>query len=351
MSNISIVIMAGGSGTRFWPLSRISRPKQCLSIFSDKSMNQDTVNRLKLLSNNISIVTVENVAQPIKKLVQYVKYIIEPMPRNTAPAIGLAAIHADPNDIIVIETADHVYKDVDAYINNLKKSIQWAEKDYIVQIGIKPTYPETGYGYIEQGALLDKSEIKVYKIDSFREKPNLATAERYIESGDFLWNSGLYIFRAAIMLKEMKRYMPKLYEGLMKIKESNYDKNTIHEVFKTLPEEECTSIDFGITERTTRNVMIRGEFHWDDIGDLKAFERFFEKDENDNLIKTPYVGIDSKNNIILSDNKKRLITTADINNKIIVSTEDCVFICPIDKAQEAKKIVKELRKRGMEEYL
>lgn len=343
--------MAGGSGTRFWPLSRKEKPKQCLSIFSEKSMIQETIDRLRSLSDDINIITVKSMAKPIKELVPDVKYIIEPLPKNTAPAVGLAAIYTDPDAIVVIETADHVYKNVDDYINHLKKAIVWAERDYIVQIGIKPTYPETGYGYIQQGMLLDDSEIKVYKIESFREKPNKVTAEKYLRSGNFLWNSGMYIFRASVMLGEMERYMPKLYAGLMKIKQSGFDEKVIYDVFNTLPEEESTSIDFGITERTSRNLMVRGEFYWDDIGDFNAFERFFDKDKNKNVVRTDYVSIDSRNNIIISDDGKKLVTTVGINNKIIVNTKDGVFICPKDKAQGVKKIVTLLKEKGLDKYL
>jgi mannose-1-phosphate guanylyltransferase len=340
---IHVVIMAGGSGTRFWPKSRKNIPKQCIKITSEKPMIVETVERLEALApkSNIYIATGSHLEKPIRKILPDVNYVIEPCARNTAACIGLSAAaiaKKDKDAVMVIETTDHVYSDVDAYIENLKAGVEMAKENKIVLIGIKPTFPHTGLGYIHQGNLVKDDEIKIYEIVEFKEKPDLKTAKEFLESGDYLWNSGIFISRVDVMLEAIKTYMPELYSSLMKIQESDFNEDILKQEFEAL---ENISIDYGVMEKANNTVVIRGEFPWDDVGDWKAMERVHGKDENGNIIIGEHKG-DAKNCIIIGDGKP--IETGEIENLIIVDTKDCLLVCSKDRCQEVKKIVEILEK-------
>ncbi len=342
----SIVIMAGGSGTRFWPKSRKNIPKQCIKITSDKPMIVETVERLKPIADDIYISTGTHLEKPIKEILPDVKYVIEPMPKNTAACIGLSAISMqDPEEVMIIETADHAYSDEEAYLAHLKAGISSAEKGNIVLIGIKPTSAHTGFGYIHQGDKIKDENIEIYEIEDFREKPDSRTAKEFLESGDYLWNSGIFISKAGTMLQAIEKHMPELYTALMKIKDSNFDQNTLHQEFKDL---ESISIDHGIMEKADNTVVVRGEFPWDDVGDWSAMERIHEKDEKNNIILADHKG-NARNCIIIGDEKP--IETDDIEDTIIVDTKDCLLVCSKDRTQEVKKIVEKLKSDpGLKKY-
>jgi len=338
----SIVIMAGGSGKRFWPKSRKNIPKQCLPITSDNPMIKETVERLKPIAQkkDIYIATGNHLEKPIKKILPDVNYVIEPMPKNTAACIGLAAISiSDPEEVMIIETSDHSYEDVEAYLKHLRVGIETAKKDKIVLIGITPNFPNTGYGYIHQGELIDeKNNIQIHEIAEFKEKPDIETAKIFFKSGVYLWNSGVFISKASTMLNAIKQHLPELYSSLMKIKGSNFDKDVLTKEFEKL---ESISIDHGIMEKADNLALIRGNFPWDDIGDWKAMERIHSKDKNNNIILADHQG-DAENCIIVGN--KKPIHTEKIENLIIVDTQDCLLVCNKQRFQDVKKIVEMLEK-------
>lgn len=383
------IIMAGGKGTRFWPVSKKSIPKQCISIINDKSMIQETVDNLKPIidSNRCYIVTNHYLYQSIKNDLPDVRFILEPIAKNTAACIGLSAVHLmhkDINAVMLIESADHYYQDKELYHQHLLKAIKYAKNnDKICLIGIKPTYPATSFGYISRGNLIetapiqvisqvieaDNKQIYIFEVKKFVEKPKINIAKGYLKTGDYLWNSGIFISKVSVLLDEIKRYMPYLYAGLMRIQEALKDKNEqkleiiTSEVFNSLPDNEVTSIDFGVMEKSSNIVVVEGIFPWYDVGSWKVMEEIYPKDENDNVIKRnstqqqtscsdskKYLCLDSKRNIIFS-NSNKLITTIGINDLVIVETDEVILICPKQRAEDVKKIVEELEKRGMDEYL
>ncbi len=337
----SIVIMAGGSGKRFWPKSRKNLPKQCLSITSEKPMIKETVERLKPIAQkkDIYIATGKHLEKPIKRILSDVNYIIESMPKNTAACIGLAAISLDKEDIMLIETSDHIYKDVDAYLKHLKAGIETAKKNKIVLIGITPDFPHKGYGYIHQGELIRKKDsIEIYEAAEFNEKPDSETAKIFFKSGVFLWNSGIFISKVKTMLDAIKQHMPKLYSALMKIKKSDFDKNILIKEFEKL---ESIPVDKGIMEKSDNLALIKGNFPWDDIGDWRAMERIYPKDKNSNVILADYKG--SAKNCIIIGNKKP-VQAENIEGLIIIDTKDCLLVCSKKRSQDVKKIVEMLEK-------
>ncbi len=341
MQNRFVVIMAGGFGERFWPASTKETPKQCLKIFTEKTMIEETVERLTQLipEKNIFISTGKNLFEPIKKVVPRAKFVLEPIAKNTAACIGLSAIKIlseNPEATILVETSDHTYKDNKKYFEHLEIGFKEAEKGKIVLIGITPTRPETGYGYIEKG---NKIKDKLFEVKRFVEKPNKEKAEEFIESKNFLWNSGIFIFKAKVILESFKQFMPNLYQGLMKIKQSNFNEKIMQEVFNGL---ENISIDYGIMEKELNLSVVEAPIDWDDIGDWTALERKFGKDENQNTLIAPTIAIESKNNIVFG---KKLIGLIGVKNLIIVESNDKILICHKNEAQNVKKIVKLIEKK------
>jgi mannose-1-phosphate guanylyltransferase len=337
-----VVIMAGGRGERFWPQSRESLPKQCLKVFSDKTLIEETFFRLERLipKERIYIVTNQELSEQIKAVIPDAKFIVEPCAKNTAACIGLSAakIHSlDKEAVILIETSDHVYKDVDAYIETLETALSEAEQGELVTIGIKPTRPETGFGYIRKGdKKKDAKGENVFLVKEFREKPNLEKAIEFLDSGEFLWNSGLFAFKSDKIMEEFKEHMPHLHQGLQKISQANFDEKVMSEVFQGL---ESISLDYGLMEKEKRIVMVEGRIPWDDIGDWAAMERLFEQDEDYNVFKGNVVSINSGNNIVFS---KRLVGLVNVDNLVVVETDDAILVCEKESAQRVKELTKKL---------
>jgi mannose-1-phosphate guanylyltransferase len=306
-------------------------------------MVEITVDRLSPLLENkdIYVSTGKHLASILKNLLPDVKFAIEPMAKNTAACIGLSAIKVmedDPDAIMFIETTDHIYKDEDLYIKHIKAAEKMAEQDNIVLIGIKPTHPHTGFGYIHQGELLKTIDgVYIYQLKEFKEKPNLITAKRFLESGDYLWNSGMFIAKVSVMLETMKKHMPELYEALMKIKQSCFSEKVLREEFEKL---ESISIDYGIMEKAENTVVVRGEMHWDDIGDWDAMERVHRKDTNGNVINALFEG--SASNCIIFGDTNRTIKAENIDNIIIVDTKDSLLVCKKKESQKAKDAVQKI---------
>ncbi|MEP0861560.1 MAG: NTP transferase domain-containing protein [Ignavibacterium sp.] len=353
--NIYAVIMAGGVGSRFWPRSKKALPKQLLKIFGDSTMIQATVERIDDLIDRkkIFIITNEIQAPEVKNQLKDIpeeNIIVEPFGRNTAAAIGLASIiikAKDPEAVTIVLPADHIIKEEEIFRNTLHNAAKFAfEKRALVTIGIHPTRPETGYGYIQ----IDDKKIQdnIYKVLTFAEKPNYATAVRFLESGDFLWNSGMFIWRVDTVLEEIRTYMPDLFEGLVEI-ENHLNKKDFHDVLvKTYGQMKKISIDYGIMEKSTKVYLTKGFFTWSDVGSWEEVYQLSEKDSNGNaLVGKVYTDkvIDS---YIYSPDKFTAVIGVD--NLIIINYDDTLLVCRRDRAQDVKNIVEYLKMNKMDEY-
>lgn len=357
---ITAVIMAGGKGERFWPKSRKSLPKQFLSLTDDgKTMIQLTIERLKSLVNieDVYIVTNKDYKSLVKEQISGIpdeNILLEPIAKNTAPCIGLAAMHIKKkydDAVMLVLPSDHLIKYNEIYIDTLKEAVNVAkEDDNLITIGITPSYPETGYGYINFGR--DENDMKrnnVYRVKRFVEKPNLETAKEYLSSGRYLWNSGMFVWKATTILDDFKEYLPDIYEGLNKIYNSignnNYDEILIDEFSKFRSE----SIDYGIMERANNIYTIPGSFGWDDVGSWLALERISKSNDDGNVVKGNVITINSKNSIIQAQDK--LIATIGMEDLIVVDTDDALLIASKDSTQEVKKVIENLKICNRIEYL
>ncbi len=360
------VIMAGGSGTRFWPLSREKMPKQLLKIGAEDTLIQETVKRVLPLINreDIFVVTNHNLADAINTQLSAkfgetwdMNFILEPEARNTAPALGLAALHLnriDPDGIMVVFSADHSIRKADEFLRLLRKAGNAAVDNYLVTLGIKPDRPETGYGYIKAGDPCYGSEIKdqnagVCRVEAFVEKPNIETARDYLRQGKYYWNSGIFIWKTSALLHEIEKHAPSLYKGLMEIQKSigtDTETEVIRQVFKKL---ESISIDYAVMEKTDRAAVIPADIGWSDVGSWTALDDVSERDASGNVIAGNVIDIDSHDSIIYAE--KRLVATIGLKNVVVVDTPDATLVCSKDRAQDVKKVVEELKKRKTGEHL
>lgn len=357
---ITAVIMAGGKGERFWPKSRRRLPKQFLSLTADgKTMIQHTVDRISSLVNieDVFVVTNKDYKNLVLEQLEGIpreNVLLEPMAKNTAPCIGLAAIHIRKkyeDAIMLVLPSDHLIKYNEIYIDTLKTAVKVAEEDNsMVTIGIMPSYPETGYGYINFGR--DEDEVKqagVYKVKKFVEKPNLETAKEYLTSGKYLWNSGMFVWKASTILENFKQLLPDTYRGLSEIELSigfDNEGKVLEEEFSKFNSE---SIDYGIMERATNIYTLPGSFGWDDVGSWLALERISSTNENGNVVAGNVITINAKNSIIQGHDK--LIATVGIEDLIVVDTEDAILICNKENTQDVKKVIENLKICNRNEYL
>ena len=364
------LIMAGGSGTRFWPLSTNEKPKQFLDLVSEKTMIKETIDRIKELIpiERIFISTNIKYFDIIKKELPEIadrNIIFEPMARDTAACIGYAACiirKIYKNSIMAVLPSDHLIKKEKEFLESLEFAFQEAEKNKIVTLGVKPTYAETGYGYIEYVKSKDnkknncenqkiEKKFKSYKVKKFREKPNKELAEKYIEQGNYLWNSGMFLWKTEFILHEIKKHMETHKIVLEKIEEMlenvNLDEiygeklsDFIKEEFKKF---EKISIDFGVMEHTKSVSVIPVDIDWNDVGNFKSLEDIFPKDEDNNVVQTDYFEqIESEGNIVINKENNKIIATIGIENIVIVNTKDALLICHKDKSQEVKKILNKI---------
>ncbi len=353
---IFAVIMAGGVGSRFWPRSTEKTPKQLLKIFGENTMIQDTVDRLQGLVENEDIFVITNKIQRPEiinqlKNVPAENIIEEPFGRNTAACIGLASliVKEKSNDgVTIILPADHIIKEKKEFHKTLMTAAKFAyESKGLVTIGINPTRPETGYGYIQ----IDETVVSdnVYSVLSFAEKPNYATAVRFLESGDFLWNSGMFIWRVDTILEEIHQYLPDLHEGLEKIRKDigkpAYS-NTLATVYGQLKN---ISIDYGIMEKSQKVFLTKGNFSWSDVGSWEEVFTLSKKDEN-GIAKVGDIFTDMVvDSYIYSPDKFTAVIGVD--NLIIINTKDALLICRRDQGQNVKKVVEHLKVNSLTKYL
>ncbi len=357
---ISVVIMAGGKGERFWPRSRVNLPKQFLSLTDDgKSMIQHTVERLEGMveKENIYVVTNELYENLVKEHIPYIperNIIIEPMSKNTAPCIGLAAVHIsrkNPESKMIVLPADHLIKFNEIFLDTLKTAIEvTGEGDNLATIGITPNYPETGYGYInfKKGNTL-KNIKNVYEVLKFEEKPDLEKAKEYLASGKYLWNSGMFVWKVSTILKNFEKYLPEVYKGLKKIEDSigsDEYKEVLEKEFAIFPSE---SIDYGIMEKAENIYVIPGNFGWDDVGSWLSLERIKRSNQDGNVIDGNVISIRTRNSIIQGTDK--LIAAIGLKDIIVVDTEDAILICNKDNTQEVKEVINNLKICNRVEYL
>lgn len=351
-----IVILAGGSGTRFWPLSRAALPKQLISITGDRTMLQRTVERvLPLKPKRILIITNKVQSEETERQLAHfrkipIDIIAEPLARNTAPAIGLAAtiIAAyDPNGVMVVLPADHFIKDEEALRDTLLHAAHAARNGYLVTLGIMPSRPETGYGYIE--ADMDLRGLGPFPVRRFVEKPPLAEAVSYLEKGNFFWNSGMFIWRADTILQEIDSYLPGLAQCLSTISFDGdvWELSDLEEQIASVYDSvESISIDTGVMEKSTKVQVVPVEMGWSDVGSWSSLPEVIEPDEAGTVcVNTAgHVSLDSSGLVIYGD--ARVVATIGVHNLIIVSTPDALLVCDNSRAQDVKKVVEEFGKAG-----
>lgn len=356
---VTAVIMAGGKGERFWPKSRTNLPKQFLNISGNKSMIQQCVSRLQkfIPIEQVFVVTNELYAELIKAQIPTIPYeniIIEPVGRNTAPCIGLASIIIEerfPDSTMVVLPSDHIIKNEEEFLHILRTAVDVSQEGRnLVTLGIQPTYPETGYGYIEStNDVTLVNELQVHKVEQFVEKPDIDKATSYLEAGNYYWNSGIFIWKTAVIRGYIKEHMPQVHDILETMKNSFINNNRNEVIVAEFPKMPDQSIDYGIMEKVKDIYVIPCVFGWDDVGSWTALERINDSDENGNVVRGNSLSIDTKRCIIESNGK--LIATLGVEDLIIVETDDVTLICNKDKAQEIKSLIKEIRVQKMEHYL
>ena len=355
------VIMAGGRGTRFWPRSREKMPKHLLDIVSERTIIQETVDRIKPLikPDNILIVTGKKHARELIKQLPDIpvqNIIIEPVGRNTAACIGLAAVHIQKkakDDIMVVLPSDHAIGNPKKYRTVIAAAARAARaKNALVTIGIQPAGPHTGFGYLEGGTSEGRfGAEEVLHVASIREKPDLALARKFIKSGNFYWNSGMFIWKASTILGEIEQYLPELYSGLMTIRDSlgnAQETQTLSRVYRQLP---SISIDYGVMEKAKSVFVIPAEFGWSDVGSWDALWDISKKDEKGNAIRgnAPVILEDTSGALVYGT--KKLVALVGVKDLIIVETKDALLICKRGQSQDVKKIVDALEAKKIHQLL
>jgi mannose-1-phosphate guanylyltransferase len=353
------VIMAGGRGERFWPKSRQKFPKQFLRLLGDRTMLQRTVDRLKRLvePEQIYIVTGKLYYDIVLDQVPEVpkeNIILEPVGRDTAAAIGLSAVvisRRNPDGVMIVLPADHYIADEEHFCEVLESAVAAAAPGtHLVTLGITPNRPETGFGYIAHGRLYDIIEGNpAYTVDRFTEKPDYRCALEYLASGNYYWNSGIFVWRADLILRLIEQHLPELHAGLLQIAGAfgteRYE-STLLKIFTDLPK---ISIDHGVMEKAGNVLVLPGNFGWDDVGSWTALESYKEKDEQGNYLEGRGVLVDTNNTLVFTSDK--VVATLGVEDLIVVEGRDSILICHKKHAQEIKKVISALREQGYKEVL
>jgi mannose-1-phosphate guanylyltransferase len=356
------VIMAGGGGTRLWPVSRRERPKQSIPLISKESLFQTTVNRLQgfIPYERIFVVTVAEQAAELRQQAPEIpdeNFLLEPAPRGTASVVGLAAsiLHQrDPQACMAILPSDHYIRDRDLFHYILRVAMEVAQKDYLVTLGIAPTFPATGYGYIQRGQPLpDKFSYPVYAVSRFKEKPDEATARQMLQSGDHSWNSGMFIWKTERILAEFGAQMPELKTSLDQIA-ADWDtpqrNQTLESLWHGLKNE---TIDYGIMEKAEQVAVIPAAgLEWSDIGSWDALFDVILPDKNGNVIVSgELLPFDTHHSLVYGNGDGRLFVTIGLDNVIVVDTGDVLLVCHKDRAQEVRRVVEQLKNEGKTQYI
>ncbi|WP_321146822.1 mannose-1-phosphate guanylyltransferase/mannose-6-phosphate isomerase [Providencia alcalifaciens] len=348
------VIMAGGSGSRLWPLSRSLYPKQFISLTSKKTMLQETIARLKNIEHQPPLLICNEehrfiVAEQLRQEnFKHSGIILEPVGRNTGPAIALAAIKSMQNGddpLLLVLAADHVIQDHASFTKSIEKAIAPAEQGALITFGIVPTAPETGYGYIKKGNLINES---AFQVERFVEKPDLSTAEQYIASNEYLWNSGMFLFKASCYVSELKKHAPKILsscELALQNSLSDLDFTRINaEIFEACPED---SIDYAVMEKADNVLVVPMDAGWSDVGSFSSLWEVSHKDQQSNVLIGDVLTENTKNSYVYSQSK--LVSTVGVDNLVIIETKDAVLVANKDNVQDVKSIVNQLKQAGRSE--
>jgi mannose-1-phosphate guanylyltransferase len=364
--SVYAVIMAGGGGTRFWPWSREKRPKQVLPILSDRSMIWETVERIRpfLPLEKIYIVTARAQVAGLRREIPSVpegNILAEPEGRNTAPCLCLAAVHIRrraPRSVMVVLSADHYIGSRRGFLRTLRAAVDFARgRDYLVTLGIPPTGPETGYGYIEKGETLAESRgLPVFRAKSFREKPSLPKARAYLKAGKYLWNSGMFVWRTDVFWEAVRRHLPGLYGEMRPLDRSlgtPGEKGALESAYACCP---AISVDYGIMEKAENVALIEAQFSWNDVGSWAALGKICAPDKNGNALisscargKTRGLLLDSSGCLVRSEEK--LIALVGMKDTVVVEAGNALLVCPRDRSQDVRRVLEELKARGWKEYL
>ena len=363
MEHTYAVIMAGGGGTRLWPVSRKERPKQLLPLIGQETLFQSTVQRLENLfpPERILVVTVEDQAREMLQQAPSIpeeNYILEPAPRGTASVVGLAAAilqKRDPEARMAILPSDHFIRNRDLFHYLLRAAFEVAENGYLVTLGITPTHPSTAYGYIQQGQPLSGGyKYPAYEVKSFKEKPDEETAQKLLRSGDHSWNSGMFIWRADVILKEINKQMPALDTALKEIgaawgtaRQDAVLKDRWHDL-------KVKTVDYGIMEKAEHvAVLPAGGLGWSDVGSWESLFEVLLPDMNGNIAmnNNSHLAHETNNTLVYGSNSERLIVTIGVDDMIIVDTDDILLVCKSDQSQSVRDIVEHLKKHRQEKYL
>jgi mannose-1-phosphate guanylyltransferase/mannose-6-phosphate isomerase len=348
------VILAGGSGTRLWPISRKGFPKQFMKVNGDKSLLCLSIERVLRVCNpeDLHIITNESYKFHVKEELRNVSellennMILEPVGRNTAPAIALIIkycvdkLGCGHDEVIFIAPSDHIIKPIDKFVEYVKKSEAIAKEGYIVTFGVKPDKPETGYGYIKKGELLSEKSGTGYKVSKFVEKPDLETALKYVESREYFWNSGMFAFTIRDMLEELRKHSPEIYNRL----DRSFD--DVVKDFGNMPD---ISIDYAVMEKSDKSVVMPVDISWSDVGSWDSFFEILENDENSNVKIGDVIAIDTKNTLVIGN--KRLISTIGLENLIVVETDDAILVAQRGQTQKVKDVVRKLNKEDRKEAI
>jgi mannose-1-phosphate guanylyltransferase len=353
------LIMAGGSGTRLWPLSRQTRPKQALRLVGERTMFQLAVERLAPLFPQERVYTI-TAAEQVGVLLRQVptlpggNFIVEPLPRGTASAVGLAAImlrKIDPEATMAVLTADHYIADTDAFRKTLAAAYDVAQQGHLVTLGIMPKFASTGFGYIERGDPLGEFDGRpAYHVQAFREKPDQATAETFLASGKHTWNSGMFIWRVDCILAEFEKQMPRFYTQLMRIDQVLGTDREQSVLAYEWPRVATQTIDYGIMENAENVAVIPADIGWSDIGSWATLLEILPGNQNGNVvIDSELLDVDTQHTLVYGND--RLVATIGLSDLVIVDTDDVLLICPRNRSQDVRKLVDKLRASGKEKYL
>ena len=333
------IILCGGNGTRLWPISRTLMPKQFVKLFDDKSLFQLTVERNSKVCDSQFIVSNSEqyflALDQLEELKQtHNKYLLEPVGRNTAPAIALACMALDEDELVLVTPSDHLIKDEREYLKVLTQAKKLATENNLVTFGITPSFAETGFGYIESS---EENSVK-----AFHEKPDFQTATSYLKAGNYYWNSGMFMFKAGVFLAELKKYSPEVYKTSFTAFENSLKNDIIrikHEDMLNIPED---SIDYAVMEKSKKVKVVPSNINWSDVGSFDALYEELPKDENGNTKNDKYIAIDSKNNLIYGIDKH--IATIDVEDLLIVDSGDALLVSKKGSSQKVKHVVAEIKK-------